>query len=298
MTGRRGGIGFALGATTCSRPSPQLVVGSKNFSEQDILGELVAHWIERTTDIPVRRRLHLGGTFVCHRAITSGELDLYIEYTGTAYVAILEREAISDPNRVYEETREAYEDLFDLTLAPPLGFENTFAMLVRRSTADSLRLSTLSDAAPHMPNWVPGFGYEFSERVDGWPGLAEAYGLSPGAAPKVMDLGLTYRALAEGEVDLIAGNSTDGQIAALDLVLLRDDLGYFPPYEAVPVVRLAALESHPELARALDQLAGRLSTEEMRALNKAVDLDGRDFVEVARQWVDRTCEEPGVACIR
>ena len=291
-------LGGALGATGCSETSPQLVVGSKNFSEQDILGEVIAQWIERTTDIPVKRRLHLGGTFVCHRAITNGEIDLYVEYTGTAYVAILGRPVISNSHQVYEESRRAYEDGFGLTLAEPLGFENTFAVLVRRATADSLGIATLSNAASHASNWVPGFGYEFTERDDGWPGLAAAYGLTPASAPKVMDLGLTYRALAEGEVDFIAGNSTDGQIDALDLVMLRDDLGYFPPYEAVPVVRRAALDRHPELAQALGQLAGRMSTAEMRDLNRAVDLERMDFKEVARERVERTCLEPGVRCLR
>lgn len=288
----------ALGLGACGEDAPTIVVGSKNFSEQDILGELVAQWIERTTDIRVKRKLHLGGTFVCHRAITNGELDLYVEYTGTAWVAILEQPVESDPRQVYESTRAAYDERFGLTLAPPLGFENTFAILVRRSTADSLDITSLSEAAPYISNWVPGFGYEFTEREDGWDGLADTYGFKTTTVPKEMDLGLTYRALAEGKVDIIAGNSTDGMIAALDLVMLEDDRHYFPPYEAVPVVRTESLERHPGLVPALERLAGRISTEEMRALNQAVDVERRDFVQVVREWVERACEEPASGCVR
>jgi len=291
-------MGLAVGLGACAEGPDALVVGSKNFSEQDILGELVAQWIERTTDIPVTRRLHLGGTFVCHRAITNGELDLYVEYTGTAWVAILEQPVQSDPRRVYDATRAAYEERFDLTLTSPLGFENTFAILVRRATADSLDITTLSEAAPYIPRWVPGFGYEFTEREDGWTGLVATYGFESATVPKEMDLGLTYRALADGEVDMIAGNSTDGLIAALDLVMLDDDRHYFPPYEAVPVVRAEALRRHPELAAVLERLAGRIDTEDMRALNRAVDVERRDFVQVVREWVDGACQEPGSECLR
>ncbi len=287
-----------LVVAACAQSPGALVVGSKNFSEQDILGELVAQWIERTTDIPVQRTLHLGGTFVCHRAITNGELDVYVEYTGTAWVAILEQPVEADPRRVFEATRSAYEEHFGLTLSAPLGFENTFAILVRRSTADSLGLRTLSDAAPHVTNWVPGFGYEFTEREDGWPGLVAAYGFAPATVPKSMELGLTYRALADGAVDIIAGNSTDGLIDALDLVMLDDDRRYFPPYEAVPVVRLESLRRFPALAATLEGLAGRISTGDMRALNRAVDVERRDFVEVVREWVDEACVEQGSGCIR
>ncbi len=289
-------VGLASTATACADARDRLVVGSKNFSEQDLLGELVAQWIERTTDIPVERRLHLGGTFVAHRAIATGELDLYVEYTGTAYTAILGRAAIRDPERVREETKRMYEETFGITLAPPLGFENSFAMLVRASTADSLGLRRLSDAAPHVAGWTPGFGFEFMEREDGWRGLAAMYGFDSTRIPRVMDLGLMYRALAEGEVDLVAGNSTDGQIAALELVMLDDDRGYFPPYEAVPVVRLEAFERFEELGPALDRLAGRLSTEQMRAMNRAVDLEGRDYREVATEWIDRVCRAPDAGC--
>lgn len=270
----------------CGGERPPLVVGSKNFTEQSILGELVAGWIERTTTIPVRRRLHLGGTFIAHQALIGGQIDLYVEYTGTALTAILEHPPVADPDSVRRAVAAEYDRRWSLQWTPPLGFENTFAILVRRSTADSLGLRTISDAAPHAPGWRPGFGYEFTERKDGLRGLARTYGLRFGRDPRLMDLGLLYRALASEQVDLVAGNSTDGQIAALNLIMLEDDLHYFPPYEAAPVVRKDALEAYPQLGPALRELAGRIDTREMRALNRAVDVDGRDFREVVRSWID------------
>lgn len=271
----------------CGGERPPLVVGSKNFTEQSLLGEVVAGWIERTTTVPVQRRLHLGGTFICHQALLGGGIDLYVEYTGTAFTAILQHRPISDPDSVRRAVAAEYGRRWGAEWSAPLGFENTFAILVRRSTADSLDLSTISDAVPHAGRWRAGFGYEFTEREDGLPGLALAYGLRFGRDPRLMDLGLLYRALASGLVDLVAGNSTDGQIAALDLAMLEDDRRYFPPYEAAPIVSAAALERYPEIRQALGQLAGRIDTEEMRAMNRAVDVEGRDFRQVAREWVDR-----------
>lgn len=285
-------LGAGLLATTllgagCGGGSETVTVGSKFFTEQDILGELIAVWIERTTDLEARRRLHLGGTFVCHRALENGEIDLYVEYTGTALTAILDRPAVRDPDRVLGTVRRVYRDSLDLVWTEPLGFENTFALLVRRATADSLDLETISDATPHAGSWVPGMGYEFVEREDGLPGLVRAYDLSFASGPRTMELGLLYRALADRQVDVIAGNSTDGRIEALDLVHLRDDRGYFPPYEAVPVVRASVLEAHPELRASLRRLHDRISTAGMRRMNEAVNVDGRDYRQVARQWVEK-----------
>jgi osmoprotectant transport system substrate-binding protein len=277
----------ALAATGCGGGGPApVVVGGKNFTEQDILGEIVATWIERTTDIPVERKLHLGGTFVCHKGLVSGDLDVYVEYTGTALTAILGRPPIHDADSVYRTVQAAYESRWKLKWEKPLGFDNTFVILVRRSTADSLGLRTISDLVPHEDNLVPGFGYEFTQREDGLPGLSKAYGLHFAHTPKAMELGLIYRALADGQIDVTAGNATDGQIAELGLVRLRDDRGYFPPYEAVPVVREAALERHPGLGAALRRLGGQITTADMRRMNRAVDVDGRDYRQVARQWVD------------
>jgi osmoprotectant transport system substrate-binding protein len=282
---------FALALHGCGRGRPPLVVGSKNFTEQSLLGEILAGWIERTTEIPVQRRLHLGGTFICHQALLGGDIDVYVEYTGTAFTAILQRPPITDADSVRRLVSSEYGRRWAAEWSAPLGFENTFAVLVRRSTADSLELRTISDAVPHAERWTAGFGYEFTEREDGLPGLELLYGLRLGPEPRLMDLGLLYRALASGLVDLVAGNSTDGQIAALDLVMLEDDLRYFPPYEAAPVVSAAALEAYPELREGLRALAGRLDTQEMRAMNRAVDVEGRDFRQVAREWIERELQD-------
>ncbi len=273
-------------ATACDVRSDSVVVASKNFTEQTILAELVAQQIERRTDIAVDRRFFLGGTFVCHRAILSGEVDIYVEYTGTALTAILERPPLQNPDSVYETVRTEYEGRFALNWGEPLGFNNTFAILVRGDDARRLGLETISQAAPHTPSWQAGFGYEFMEREDGFSGLAESYGLRFADTPRTMDLGLTYRALADGQVDLIAGNSTDGLIEALDLVQLRDDRSYFPPYHAAPIVRADVLERHPEIGTALDELSGLISDDQMRRLNYLVDVEHRDVPIVAREWLD------------
>lgn len=273
----------------------RVVVGSKNFTEQNILGEIVAQTLE-AHDVPVERRFYLGGTFVCHRAIRAGEIDIYVEYTGTAYTAILRNEPISEPDVVYQQVKQAYADRFDLMWTEPLGFNNTFAMIVRRSDAERLGIRTLSEAAEYTPDWRAGFGPEFMERKDGYPGLAETYGLEFRAPPRIMDIGLMYRALAEGQVDLIAGNSTDGQIAALDLYVLEDDRGYFPPYEAAPVVRRETLDARPGVRSALQELAGTISDEEMRRLNRQVDVERRAAAAVVREWRrSRQEAETGVA---
>ena len=265
-----------LGA--CSK-TDRVVVGSKNFTEQVILGELIAQHLEKH-GIPVDRRLNLGGTFICHQALVAGQLDIYVEYTGTALVAILKEEPSRDPAAVYGQVRAAYAAQYDLEWTEPLGFNNTFAVVVRRSDAEQFGLSTISDAVPHTRDWTAGFGYEFMEREDGFRGLAGTYGLEFHSSPKVMDLGLTYRALADGQVDLIAGNSTDGLIDALGLVILGDDRSYFPPYEAVPVVRRKLAETRPEIREALRALDGAISEGDMRRLNYQVDGERRDVGQV------------------
>jgi len=269
---------------TCSR-GPRLVIGSKNFTESDLLAEIVAQQIERRTSIPVERRLHLGGTFVCHEAITTGAIDLYVEYTGTAFTAILKQPPIADADSVLRFVKAAYERQFQLRWTAPFGFNNTFAILVRHADATRYGLQTITDLARVAPHWKAGFGYEFLERADGFPGLAARYGLHFSQPPTAMDLGLTSRALADGKVDVIAGNSTDGQIAALGLVQLADDRGYFPPYQAAPVIRSAVLEQYPKVAAALAELGGKISDSEMRRLNALADVEHRDIADIAREWL-------------
>lgn len=262
----------------------RIVVGSKNFTEQVVLGELIAQHLEARTGLRVDRRFYLTGTYICHQAILAGRIDLYVEYTGTALTAVLQEAPRGNPSDVYQRVKADYARRFGLEVTEPLGFENTFAIVVRGEDARRLRLKTLSQAAAHTPGWRPGFGYEFMERPDGFRGLAETYGLRFGASPRIMDLGLLYRALKEKQVDLVAGNSTDGLIAALDLAVLEDDRHYFPPYEAVPLVRQETLARHPAVRQALAELAGRISAAEMRQLNYAVDGQHRDVKEVVREF--------------
>jgi len=269
---------------SCGRDGEKIVVGSKNFTESVLLGEIVAQQLERH-GLEVDRRFNLGGTFICHSAMVAGQLDTYIEYTGTAHSAILELATVKDPARVRTVVDSVYRERWGIIWARPLGFNNTFAMLIRGEEARRLGLETLSDAAPYASQWRLGAGYEFIERADGYHGLIAEYGMSFAGQPLEMDLGLTYRALAEGRVDMIAGNATDGQIAALDLFHLQDDRGYFPPYEAIPLVRSEVLERYPVITEVLGALAGAITDSGMIHLNRQVDVDGRDVREVVREFL-------------
>ena len=230
----------ALLVTSCGGQE-RVVIGSKNFTEQVILGELIAQHLEEK-NIAVDRRLNLGGTFICHKALEAGQIDLYVEYTGTAYTAILKKEPKNDPDAVFKETQEAYRKQFNAEWTAPLGFNNTYAMIIRNEDARKLGIRTISDAARYAPQWKAGFGYEFVERKDGFPGLSATYGLKFSGPPVIMDLNLIYKAAADRNVDFIAGDATNGLIAKFDLFVLEDDKRYFPPYEAAPVVRRDSLE--------------------------------------------------------
>ena len=259
----------------------RIVIGAKNFTEQNILAELLAQQIESTTGLSVARKLNLGGTLICHEALRAGELDLYVEYTGTALTAILGEAPAADPDEVYDRVRTAYAERFSLVWEEPLGFNNTFAIIVRGEDARRHDLRTISDATAQTPGWRPGFGYEFAERPDGYHGLIEAYNLEFAAAPRTMELGLVFRALKDGQIDLAVGNSTDGLIAALDLAVLEDDRRYFPPYQAGAVIRRETLNRHPAVGVAVRVLAGRISEDLIRRMNYAVDGEGRDLAQVA-----------------
>ncbi|MGC1617763.1 MAG: glycine betaine ABC transporter substrate-binding protein [Candidatus Acidiferrum sp.] len=272
--------------SACRKPSsPHLTIGSKFFTEQVILAELLAQHIESRTGIPVERKTNLGGTLLIHKALLAGDIDLYVEYTGTALTAVLNESPGSDSSaEIYNRVKQEYAQRFNLVLTEPLGFENTFAMVVRGEDAQKLHLRTMSDLAPIAPQWRVGVGYEFLERPDGFPGWSTHYNLHFAAAPNVMDLGLLYRALVDHQVDIVAGNSTDGLIDSLHLVALEDNLHYFPPYDAVPIVRQSALEKFPQLRAALSDLAGKISADEMRRLNSQVDADQRDVAAVVRAF--------------
>jgi glycine betaine/choline ABC-type transport system substrate-binding protein len=281
-------LGLALtaclsGLSGCRTGERPVRVGSKNFSEQVILAEIVALALE-ARGVTVDRRFNLGGTFICHRAIVSGELDLYPEYTGTAFTAILSQKPVSDPAAVLSSVSREYAKRWDIVWSAPLGFDNTFALVVRGEDARRLGLAKISDLAAH-PEFKPGFGYEFVEREDGWKGLSRAYGLAFRQRPSEMDLGLLYPALASRQVDVVAGNSTDGLIAALDGVVLQDDRRYFPPYEAAFVARGSIFRADPRVRGALAVLHGAIGAPAMRRLNAAVDRDKRRPEEVAREFL-------------
>jgi glycine betaine/choline ABC-type transport system substrate-binding protein len=261
-------------------------VGSKDFTESVLLGEIVAQMLE-ARGVAVERRFELGGN-LAHQALVAGQIDCYPEYTGTSYVEILKHAPDTDPRAVYEQVKREYAEKFKVEVGPPLGYSNDFAILVRGEVARRLGLKTISDAVRYAPAWRAGFGQDFMSRSDGYAGFARAYNLKFSAPPREMDLSLTYRALASDQVDLIAGNSTDGLISALDLVQLEDDRRYFPPYEAVILVRQDAILRVPALNEVLKQLSRAISTEEMRRLNYEVDGKRRDRQTVAREWISKT----------
>jgi osmoprotectant transport system substrate-binding protein len=262
-----------------------IVVGSKNFTEQAILGEILAQQIESHTQLRATRRFYLTGSYICQQALLAGRIDTYAEYTGTALTAILKDPIESDPLAVFERVKAEYAQRFSLDVLPSLGFNNTFAIVVRGTDARQLGLKTISDLGRVANRWRAGFGYEFMERPDGYPGLAATYGLKFAAAPRIMDLGLLYRALLDHQVDVVAGNSTDGLLAANDLAVLEDDKHYFPPYDAVPVMRDDTLARHPELRTAIQALAGQISTVDMQRMNYAVDGERRDTTAVVREFL-------------
>jgi osmoprotectant transport system permease protein len=266
--------------------SESVVIGSKNFTEQVILGELVAQALE-AEGVPVVRKLNLGGTFICDRALRAGDIDVYVEYTGTAVTAVFRQPVVRDSQAMLRRARELYA-AGGVTALDPLGFDNTFAILVRRADAERLGLQTIDDLRRVARDWTPGFGYEFLQREDGLPGLTKAYGLAFGHAPAAMELSLIYKALADGQIDVTAGDATSALIDALDLAVLDDSRRYFPPYDAVPLVRTATMLRRTEVKRAVDRLAGRISASDMRAMNAAVDIRRQDPAAVARAFLRST----------
>lgn len=284
---RRAFISGMLAASLagCNPHKNQIAVGTKNFTEQLVLGEILTQSIEQVSRTPIERRFYLAGTYICQQALLAGRIDLYVEYTGTALGAILKEQPNVSHEQVLARVTEEYRRRFDLQVMPPLGFNNSFAIIMRGEDARRLQVKTLSQLAPHAPHLRLGVGYEFLERQDGYTGLARTYGFQFQEAPRVMDLGLLYRAIQSKRVDVIAGSNTDGLIAALDLVVLQDDRDYFPPYDAVPIVRSAALLAHPEIGVALQRLAGKISATEMRQMNYAADVQKKDAAAIARQFL-------------
>jgi len=284
------GLSFALAATCaaghagCAR-GVKIVVGSKNFTEQEILGEIAAQQLERRLGTRVARTLDIGGTLLAHEALVAGEIDLYPEYTGTALTAILKLPAATDPKAVFETVAREYRSRWNLVWIPPLGFDNTFAMVIRGADARSSGISTLSQAARARKGWVLGVGYEFLNRPDGLAGLQKTYALPLDDTPRTMDLGLLYAALEQGRVDLIAANSTDGLLAARDFKVLEDDRKYFPPYEAAFVVSERLFAREPKARAALEELSGKVSTAAMQRLNARVVGEQRRPADVAAEFL-------------
>jgi glycine betaine/choline ABC-type transport system substrate-binding protein len=271
-------------AAGCSA-RPRVVVGSKNFTEQVLLGEIVAHQIERRLGFEVDRKLNLGGTLLAHEALKGGSIDLYPEYTGTALTAVLKQPAVKDAKAALERVREGYLP-WGLEWLPPLGFNNSFAMVVLDDSARDQGLRTLSDAERRPRPWRLGVGYEFTQRPDGLNGLVQTYGLRLAGQPVAMDLGLLYPALQAKRIEMAAANATDGMLARPEFVVLEDDKRYFPPYECAIVVRHDTLERVPRLRAVLAELSGRISDAAMRRMNGSVDVGHRPATEVARAFLN------------
>lgn len=268
---------------SCSSP-PAIVVASKNFTEQVILGEIIAAQIERRLGVPVERTLNLGGTLLAHEALESGAIDLYPEYTGTALTQILHRPIQRDAAAVLQAVRAGYSAK-GIEWLEPFGFNDTFAMVVRRADADAQHLRTLSDAARRP--WKLGVGYEFTQRPDGLSGLVRTYDLHVDGEPVAMDLGLLYAALSSHAVDMAAANATDGMLGRDEFLVLEDDRHYFPPYQCAIAVREDTMRRFPQLRAALQELSGRISDQAMREMNEQVDIEHRAAADVAREFLDR-----------
>ena len=276
---------FLIFLCGCADRRNTIVVGSKNFPEQAILGEILAQQIEAHTNLHVERRFYLAGTYICHQALLAGRIDMYVEYTGTALSAVLKEPLQKNPGAVFETVRNDYARRFNLLVEPPLGFNDSFAIVIRGPDARSHQLRSISQAALYAQSWRPGFGYEFMERPDGYDGFVKTYGLKFAAAPRIMDLGLLYRALESHQVDIIAGNTTDGQLLSGDFAVLADDKHYFPPYQAVIIVRSALADLHPDASKAIAELSGTISDRDMQQMNYQAVGEKKDITVVAREFL-------------
>ncbi len=275
----------AMLAAGCTHRQDEIVVGSKNFTEQLILGEILLQYLGQACSAPTDSRFYMGGTYICQQALLAGRIDTYVEYTGTAVAAVLKEKFSDNRAQVYEQMKAGYKQRFNLGVMAALGFNNSFAMIVRGDDARRMGITKLSQLAGYAPQMTLGVGYEFLERPDGFNGLVKTYDLKFRGSPVVMDLGLLYNALEHKTVDIIAGNNTDGLIEALGLVVLEDDRKYFPPYDAVPVVRPELLQRFPAAKPAFERLGGKISAEGMRKMNYAVDGKRADVNKVAQQFL-------------
>lgn len=275
---------WLVSITGCGNERP-ITVGSKNFTEQVILGEIVAQHLEHRLGQRVDRKLNLGGTLLVHQALVNGDIDLYPEYTGTALTTILKLPPVRDPAAALGSVRDEYFKRFGVEWLDPLGFNNTFAMVIRGEDARRHLLKTLSDAAGYAAGWTLGIGYEFQQRADGLDGLLKTYRLPVNGSPKTMDLGLLYQALEQRQVNMVAANATDGRLSVLDVLVLNDDRHYFPPYDCALAVRSDFLKRDPAVQEALTELAGLFGDTAMQKLNYAVDGEHRPVQDVAQEFL-------------
>ena len=278
-------LAAALLAAGCGSRRNTIIVGSKNFPEQAILGELLAQQIEAKTGLRVERRFYLAGTYICHQALLAGRIDMYVEYTGTALTAVLRDPPEKNPQAVFERVRSEYSSRFHFIVEPPLGFNDSFAIAIRGGDARKDQLHTISQAARFAPHWRAGFGYEFMERPDGYNGFAKTYGLKFAGTPRIMDLNLLYRALSAHQVDIVAGNTTDGQLLTNDFTVLADNKHYFPPYQAVTIMRAAIAQEHPNVTAAIAELAGKISDRDMQQMNYEATAQHKDVSVIVREFL-------------
>ncbi|KPK50515.1 MAG: hypothetical protein AMK72_02035 [Planctomycetes bacterium SM23_25] len=263
-------------------------IGGKHFTEQEILGEIMALMIEANTDLTVHRKLNLGGTMICFNALRAGDLDLYAEYTGTGLVNILKRDVIADSDKAYQAVSEAFKAEYDLVWLEPFGFNNTYTLTMRAKHAEQLGVRSISELATKVragEKLRAAFDAEFLVRPDGYSGLRKTYDFRFPEEPRQMDPGLMYKSAADGDVDVIDGFATDGRIPAFDLMVLEDDKCFFPPYHAAPLVRADALARCPQLKHVLNRLAGKIDGQSMQRLNYEVDEEGRQARDVAREFL-------------
>ena len=268
----------------CNTKKDTVVIGSKDFNEQLILGNMIASMIEKNTNIKVEKKLNLGGTNIAFEALKSGKIDMYVEYTGTGLVNIMKKESISDSEQVYNAVKDYFYKEYKLSWLQPLGFNNTYTLSVRKDTAEKYHLETFSDLAKVSDQLILGSTLEFNERPDGYPGVKAAYTMNFKDS-KPVNSGLRYNALENGKSDVIDAFSTDGLLKAFDLKVLKDDKNFFPPYYAVPLVRNVVLEKYPEIQVELDKLSNQITDEEMREMNYRVDKLNEDPTKIADEFL-------------
>ena len=279
------GLTLLVTLAACSSKSTSIRVGSKNFTEQVVLGEIIAQHLEHRLQSKVERRLNLGGTLLAHGALLNHEIDLYPEYTGTALTAILKEPPDNDPARVLARVRSEYSNRFHVEWLDPLGIDNSFAMVVSGAEARAKHLENLSDAAKVATGWNLGVGYEFQQRPDGLAALDRTYHLHWTGSPQTMDLGLLYKALEGNQVGMIAANATDGLLSKLDLKVLEDDQHAFPPYQVSIAADQRRLQDTPGMRESLLELSGKFTNQSMQQLNYQVDGEHRPVAQVAAEFL-------------